>query len=84
MENLFKVGDLVQMDNQFDLNSHPPMGTYGIITYVEDWDSPTIDELQIGGVMVDVDQFVRVYWAHHKNHDDQCYTDASLKKVSEA
>ena len=80
----FKKGDLIQMDNKFCSTIHPPMGTYGIITYVEDWDSPTIEEAQIDDVMVDVDQFVRVYWAHHKNHDDQCYTDASLKKVSEA
>jgi hypothetical protein len=29
----------------------------------------------------DVDQFVRVHWAHDKNNDDQCYIDASLKKV---
>ena len=28
---MFKIGDLVQMDNQFSPDRHPPMGTYGIV-----------------------------------------------------
>jgi hypothetical protein len=84
MENKFKKGDLVQMDNQFSPDRHPPMGTLGIVIDVEDWDEPVIDGNDTVGVTVDVDQFVRVHWAHHKNTGDQCYIDASLKKVSEA
>ena len=57
------------------------MGTYGVVIDVEDWPDPTIDGNSPAEVLVDVDQFVRVHWAHHQNHDDQCYIDASLKKV---
>jgi hypothetical protein len=77
----FKKGDLIQMNNQFCSTRHPPMGTYGIVTYVEDSDCPTIDGNSSDDVTVDVDQFVRVYWAHHKNSGDQCYMDTSLKKA---
>jgi len=77
----FKKGDLVQMDNQFSPDRHPPMGTYGLVIDVEDWDEPTIDGNSTDGVTVEVDQFVRVHWAHDKNGGDQCYIDASLKKV---
>ena len=84
MENLFKVGDLVQMDNQFSPDRHPPMGTYGIVVDVENWEQEMPDgNSENNELLYDVDQFVRVHWAHHKNHDDQCYIDASLKKVSE-
>ena len=80
---MFKVGDLIQMDNQFCSTRHPPMGTYGIVVDVEDWDDPTIlyDSNSSANVMVDVDQFIRVHWAHHKNGVDQCYMNTSLKKV---
>ena len=77
----FKKGDLIQMNNQFCSTRHPPMGTYGIVVNAEDWDDPTIDGNTPADVMVDVDQFVRVHWAHHKNSVDQCYLDSSLKKV---
>ena len=74
MENKFKKGDLVQMDNQFSPDRHPPMGTLGIVIHVEDFEGENER-------MADVEQFVRVHWAHHKNSGDQCYIDASLKKV---
>jgi len=84
MQNVFNVGDLVQMDNQFDLDRHPPMGTYGIVVDVENWEQEMPDgNSENNELLYNVDQFVRVHWAHHKNHDDQCYIDASLKKVSE-
>ena len=74
---MFKIGDLVQMDNQFSPDRHPPMGTYGIVINVEDFEGENER-------MADVEQFVRVHWAHHKNSGDQCYIDASLKKIVEA
>lgn len=81
MKKEFNIGDLVQMDNQFSSDEEPPMGTYGLVIDVEDWGEPTIDGNSTDGVTVEVDQFVRVHWAHDKNSDDQCYIDASLKKV---
>ena len=82
MENKFKKGDLVQMDNQFSPDRHPPMGTLGIVINVEDWDHDPVDDGNSASDAIhDVDQFVRVHWAHDKNSGDQCYIDASLKKV---
>lgn len=81
MNNTFNIGDLVQMDNQFSPERHPPMGTYGIVTDVEDWDEPVFDGNSDSDELVEADQFVRVHWAHHKNNDDQCYLNVSLKKV---
>jgi len=77
----FKKGDLVQMDNQFSLDRHPPMGTYGIITDVEDWGDPAFDGNTDSDELLKAEQFIRVHWAHHKNSGDQCYLDISLKKV---
>ena len=34
---MFKIGDLVKLDATYDPYRHPPMGTMGIVTYVEDW-----------------------------------------------
>ena len=72
---MFKVGDLIQMNNQFCSTRHPPMGTYGIVIHAEDWGEPKSSQPGAG------DQFIRVHWAHHKNSGDQCYMDTSLKKV---
>ena len=82
MENtVFKKGDLIQMNNQFCSTRHPPMGTYGIITDVEDWGDPAFDGNSDSNELHEVEQFIRVHWAHHKNGVDQCYMDTSLKKV---
>ena len=78
---MFKIGDLVQMDNQFCSTSHPPMGTYGIIIYVEDWSDPVDDGNSDSNELHAAEQFIRVHWAHHKNTSNQCYMDTSLKKV---
>jgi len=81
---MFKKGDLVQMDNQFSPDWHPPMGTYGVVVEVENWEHemPVHDGNSANSELLhDVDQFVRVRWANHPNHNDQCYMDASLKKI---
>ena len=78
---MFKVGDLIQMDNQFCSTRHPPMGTYGLVTDVEDWDDPAFDGNSDSNELHKAEQFVRVHCAHHKNSIDQCYMDTSLKKV---
>jgi len=80
---MFKVGDLVQMDNQFSPERHPPMGAYGIVIDVENMEASThgYDGNRNTLELVEFDQYVRVHWAHSKNNDDQCYLDASLKKI---
>ena len=81
---MYKIGDLVQMDNQFSPDRHPPMGTYGVVVEVENWEHemPVPDGNDSSNELYEVDQFVRVHWAHHLNHNDQCYIDASLKKIA--
>ena len=70
---MFKIGDLVKLDASYHPERHPPMGTMGIVTHVEDW-----------GDICDtahVDQFVSVHWAGGPNTDEQCYADTCLKMV---
>ena len=78
---MFKVGDLIQMNNQFCSTRHPPMGTYGIVIHAEDWGDPAFDGNSDSNEVHEAEQFIRVHWAHHKNSGDQCYMDTSLKKV---
>ena len=78
---MFKVGDLVKMDNQFSPDRHPPMGTYGIVIHAEDWGDPASDGNSDSNELHEAEQFIRVHWAHHKNSGDQCYMNTSLKKV---
>ena len=84
MNSPFKVGDLVQMDNKFCSTRHPPMGTYGIVTEVENWHGECHDSNSDSDELIDVEQFVNVHWAHHLNSDEQCYTEVSLKKIAAA
>ncbi len=79
---LFEVGDLVQMDNQFCPERHPPMGTYGIVIEVENWNGEVHDSNCNSDELVEVEQFINVCWAHPLNSDEQCYTEASLKLVA--
>jgi len=79
---LFKIGDLVQMDNQFSPERHPPMGTYGIVIDVEDWRGEDYGSNSHSNELVEVEQFINVHWAHHLNGKEQCYTEASLKLVA--
>ena len=79
---LFKIGDLVQMDNQFSPERHPPMGTYGIVIDVEDWRGEDYGSNSHSNELAEVEQFVSVHWAHHLNSKEQCYTEASLKLVA--
>jgi hypothetical protein len=81
---LFEVGDLVKMDNQFSPERHPPMGTYGLVTRVENWHDECHDSNSDSDELVDIGQFINVCWAHHLNFNDQCYTEASLKLVARA
>ena len=77
----FKVGDLIQMNNQFCSTRHPPMGTYGIVIHAEDWGDPVFDGNSDSNELHEAEQFVRVHWAHDKNTGDQCYMNTSLKKA---
>ena len=77
----FKVGDLIQMNNQFCSTRHPPMGTYGIVIHAEDWGDPVFDGNSDSNELHEAEQFIRVHWAHHKNSGDQCYMNTSLKKA---
>ena len=70
---VFKKGDLVQMDNQFN-DAHPPMGTYGVVWKTEHTDRG----------LGDFDQYIWVHWAHDRNRMGQNYTEASLKLAAEA
>ena len=82
MDNtMFKVGDLIQMNNQFCSTRHPPMGTYGIVIHAEDWGDPVFDGNSDSNELHKAEQFIRVHWAHHKNTGDQCYMNTSLKKA---
>jgi len=82
---LFKIGDLVQLDNQFCPERHPPMGTYGIVIDVENWPRGEChDSNSDSNELVEIEQFINVYWAHHLNVKEQCYTEVSLKKVASA
>ena len=70
---MFKIGDLVKLNAAFDKDKHPPMGTLGIITDVEDWsDCNSLEEYE---------QFLRVHWAHNNNFDTQCYLNSSVLLV---
>ena len=82
MKDKFKVGDLIQMNNQFCSTKHPPMGTYGIVTDVEDWGEDLVsDGNSYSDGLQKAEQFIRVHWAHDKNTGDQCYMNTSLKKA---
>ncbi len=70
---MFKIGDLVKLDAVYNPERHPPMGTIGIVLYVEDWSPTTPDP--------DNHQFVRVHWAGGPNTKEQCYADTRLKMV---
>ena len=70
---MFKIGDLVKLDAVYHPERHPPMGTMGIVTHVEDWDN--VDQ------GADVEQFVRVHWAGGPNTKEQCYSNTRLKMV---
>jgi len=51
----FKVGDLIQKNNQFcSTTRHPPMGTYGIIIHAEDWGDPVFDV-----------NYYRIHWSNY-------------------
>jgi hypothetical protein len=78
---LFEVGDLVKMDNQFSPERHPPMGTYGLVTRVENW-KEEVSSSDNHQATADIGQFINVCWAHHLNFNSQCYTEASLKLVA--
>ena len=71
---MFKIGDLVKLDATYHPERHPPMGTIGIVTHIEDWGdiNPCDDE---------VEQFIRVHWAGGPNTNEQCYADSRLKMV---
>lgn len=74
---MFRVGDLVKLDATYDPYRHPPMGTMGIVTHIEDWgdlDPPT----SVGQL---ASQFVRVHWAGGPNTKEQCYSNTRLKMV---
>ena len=81
-DELFKIGDLVQLDNQFCPERHPPMGTYGVVIDVEDWRGECHDSNSDSDELVEIEQFINVHWAHHLNGEEQCYTEVSLKKVA--
>lgn len=83
-DELFKIGDLVQLDNQFCPERHPPMGTYGVVIDVEDCRGTFHDSNSDSDELVDIEQYVSVHWAHHLNVKEQCYTEVSLKKVASA
>jgi hypothetical protein len=70
---MFKIGDLVKLDASYHPERHPPMGTIGVVFYVEDWGDVNPS--------ADVEQFVRVHWAGGPNTDEQCYADSRLKMV---
>ncbi len=68
---MFKVGDLVKLNASFSLDSHPPMGTLGIVTDVEQFENMVISML-----------LIRVHWSCGPNKDTQVYVDSNLKKVA--
>ena len=72
---MFKIGDLVKLDATYHPERHPPMGTIGIVTHIEDWSD--VDP----NAEWHVEQFVRVHWAGGPNTGEQCYADSRLKMV---
>ena len=83
-DELFKIGDLVQLGGTFSPERHPPRGTYGVVIDVEDWRDECRDSNSDIDDVIVVEQFVRVHWAHDLNGNEQCYADVSLKKVINA
>ena len=75
---MFKIGDLVKLDATYDPYRHPPMGTMGIVTHIEDWDDIDLTDHENSQR---VEQFIRVHWAGGPNTDEQCYADSRLKMV---
>ena len=72
---MFKVGDLVKLNAGFSQRRHPPMGTYGVVTSIEDWKDPDDKKYK---------QLVKVEWAHPRNYNDQLYMNCSLKLAANA
>jgi hypothetical protein len=80
---MFKVGDLVKLNASFSLDGHPPMGTLGIVTDVEEWDwGSFIDDTSDFSGLAYHDQLIRVHWSSGPNKHTQVYVDSSLKKVA--
>ena len=79
----FKVGDLVRLDALFNPERHPPMGTLGVVTDVENWDlGKAYDSNSDTPEQADCEQFVRVYWSIGPNSEEQCYVNSSLAQVT--
>ena len=51
------------------------MGTYGVVTNIEDWKDPDEGKLK---------QLVKVEWAHPRNYNDQTYMNCSLELAASA
>jgi hypothetical protein len=80
---MFKVGDLVKLNASFSLDGHPPMGTLGIVTDVEEWDLGSfIDDNNEFAVGQYHDQLIQVHWSCGPNKHTQVYVDSSLEKVA--
>jgi hypothetical protein len=83
---VFKVGDLVILDASFHQDRHPPVGTYGFVTSVEDWDLDGFANFADSNSDSDVErhckQLVQVNWAHQRNDDVQAYMDYCLKMAA--
>ena len=81
---MFKVGDLVKLNMQFSPDRHPPVGTHGIVIDVELWDIGQVyDSNGPANDLVDVEQFVKVHWAHENNSNDQTYLNSALRLACE-
>lgn len=81
---MFKIGDLVKLSMQFSPDRHPPIGTIGIVVNVELWDNGQIyDSNDSIDQLKDVEQFVKVHWAHDNNGNEQTYLNSALRLASE-
>ncbi|MHA2404540.1 MAG: hypothetical protein ACXADH_16190 [Candidatus Kariarchaeaceae archaeon] len=80
---MFKVGDLVELNASFSLDNHPPMGTLGVVTSVEDWDWGSFTDSNCeSATLQGHDQLICVHWSCGPNKPTQVYVDSSLKKVA--
>jgi hypothetical protein len=81
---MFKVGDLVKLNASFSLDSHPPMGTLGIVTNVENWDWESfIGDNCDFPTEENHNQLICVHWSHGPNNNTQVYVNSSLERIAE-
>jgi len=71
---MFKKGDLVQLESEFDWYRHPPRGTMGVVMWTEQATATAYGPK--------VEQHLKIHWAHHGYTQDNTYLNNAIKLVA--